>query len=393
MNKLFNVSHITAGFTAVLVGYTSSVVIVIQAATTLGANPSQIESWLLVLGVVMGITSMTFSWLLKTPILTAWSTPGAAILASGSYFYDLQSIIGAFMVSGLLIVLTGLIKPLNNLIKAVPASLASAMLAAIVLPICLAAFGTLSSTPVLFVVMFLAYIITKKLAPRYAMLVVLVVGVLAALISSQAALLPGTFDMAQPDWIAPQWNIAAIINIALPLYLVTMLSQNLPGIAMLKSHNYDVPVSSILLGTGLFNLLFAPLGAFSVNLAAISAAICMNKDVDSDRTQRYRAAMWAGVFYLLAGVFATSVVALFLSLPSDVSKILAGFALLGTLLMCLRSAFSVEGNQESALITFLVTLSGITLLGISSTLWGLVFGFVYWRVMRIREQHPQTKTQ
>jgi benzoate membrane transport protein len=267
------------------------------------------------------------------------------------------------------------------------------MLAAIVLPICLAAFGTLSSTPVLFVVMFLAYIITKKLAPRYAMLVVLVVGVLATLISSQAALLPGTFDMAQPDWIAPQWDIAAIINIALPLYLVTMLSQNLPGIAMLKSHNYDVPVSSILLGTGLFNLLFAPLGAFSVNLAAISAAICMNKDVDSDRTQRYRAAMWAGVFYLLAGVFATSVVALFLSLPSDVSKILAGFALLGTLLMCLRSAFSVEGNQESALITFLVTLSGITLLGISSTLWGLVFGFVYWRVMRIREQHPQTKTQ
>jgi benzoate membrane transport protein len=393
MNKRFNVSHITAGFTAVLVGYTSSVVIVIQAATTLGANPSQIESWLLVLGVVMGITSMTFSWLLKTPILTAWSTPGAAILASGSYFYDLQSVIGAFMVSGLLIVLTGLIKPLNNLIKAVPASLASAMLAAIVLPICLAAFGTLSSTPVLFVVMFLAYIITKKLAPRYAMLVVLVVGVLATLISSQAALLPGTFDMAQPDWIAPQWNIAAIINIALPLYLVTMLSQNLPGIAMLKSHNYDVPVSSILLGTGLFNLLFAPLGAFSVNLAAISAAICMNKDVDSDRTQRYRAAMWAGVFYLLAGVFATSVVALFLSLPSDVSKILAGFALLGTLLMCLRSAFSVEGNQESALITFLVTLSGITLLGISSTSWGLVFGFVYWRVMRIREQHPQTKTQ
>ncbi|MBM7036631.1 benzoate/H(+) symporter BenE family transporter [Vibrio sp. 188UL20-2] len=391
MNKLFNVSHITAGFTAVLVGYTSSVVIVIQAATTLGATPSQIESWLLALGVVMGITSMTFSWFLKTPILTAWSTPGAAILASGSYFYDLQSIIGAFMVSGLLIVLTGLIKPLNNLIKAVPASLASAMLAAIVLPICLAAFGTLSSTPVLFVVMFLAYIITKKLAPRYTMLVVLVVGVLATLISSQEALLPSTFDMAQPDWIAPQWNIAAIINIALPLYLVTMLSQNLPGIAMLKSHNYDVPVSSILLGTGLFNLLFAPLGAFSVNLAAISAAICMNKDVDSDRTQRYRAAMWAGVFYLLAGVFATSVVALFLSLPSEVSKILAGFALLGTLLMCLQSAFSIEGNQESALITFLVTLSGITLLGISSTLWGLVFGFVYWRVMRIREQHPQTK--
>jgi benzoate membrane transport protein len=387
MKSLFNVHHMSAGFTAVLVGYASSVVIVIQAASSLGARASQIESWLLALGVVMGLTSIGFSWRYKMPILTAWSTPGAAMLAVASYQFELHNVVGGFVVSGLLIVLTGLIRPVNTAIKAVPAPLASAMLAGILLPFCVGAFEVADGSPAIFGSMFAAYLVTKKWMPRFTMLVVLLVGLSIAFWSSSPensiqamSLLSPNF--AHPSWISPHFNLQAITTIALPLYLITMLSQNLPGIAMLKSYHYDPPIKSLLIGTGAANVIFAPFGGFSVNLAAISAAICMNEDVDRDRLQRYRAALWAGVFYLVAGLMATSVVSLFLSLPAAVTQVLAGLALLGTLLMCLQSAFIESGFREPALVTFLVTLSGISLFGMSSTLWGLLLGVLVWKIVK-----------
>ncbi|NVC93519.1 benzoate/H(+) symporter BenE family transporter [Vibrio natriegens] len=380
MKKLFNLSHLSAGFTAVLVGYTSSVVIIIQAATSAGATPSQIESWLLALGVTMGLTSIAYSWFYKTPILTAWSTPGAAMLVIASQQYELSVVIGSFVVSGALILLTGLISPLSRALERIPPQLGTAMLGAILLPFCLGSFQAVSSAPITFLIMFGGFLLAKNTIPRYAMLVLLILGVVCAVAVEDATLNIEELSIAQPMWVTPGLDLGAILNLSIPLYIITMLSQNLPGIAMMKSYQYDTPVKPVLMGTGITNILSAPFGGFSVNLAAISAAICMTPEVDSDKTQRYRAVVWAGVFYLIAGVFATTVVAIFLSLPNEVTKILAGFALLGTLMMCLQSAFHDEGYRESALFTFLITLSGISFLGVSATLWGLLVGIMHLRL-------------
>ncbi|AXT70479.1 benzoate/H(+) symporter BenE family transporter [Vibrio sp. dhg] len=380
MKKLFNLSHLSAGFTAVLVGYTSSVVIIIQAATSAGATPSQIESWLLALGVTMGLTSIAYSWFYKTPILTAWSTPGAAMLVIASQQYELSVVIGSFVVSGVLILLTGLISPLSRALERIPPQLGTAMLGAILLPFCIGSFQAVSSAPITFLIMFAGFLLAKNTIPRYAMLVLLILGVVCAVAVEDATLNIEELSIAQPMWVTPGLDLGAILNLSIPLYIITMLSQNLPGIAMMKSYQYDTPVKPILMGTGITNILSAPFGGFSVNLAAISAAICMTPEVDSDKTQRYRAVIWAGVFYLIAGVFATTVVAIFLSLPDEVTKILAGFALLGTLMMCLQSAFHDEGYRESALFTFLITLSGISFLGVSATLWGLLVGIMHLRL-------------
>jgi benzoate membrane transport protein len=380
MKKLFNLSHVSAGFTAVLVGYTSSVVIIIQAATSAGATPLHIESWLLALGVTMGVTSMAYSWVYKTPILTAWSTPGAAMLVIASQQYELPVVIGAFVVSGVLILLTGLITPLSKALERIPPQLGTAMLGAILLPFCLDSFKAMSSVPVTFLFMFVGFLVAKNSIPRYAMLALLIIGVVCSIGIEGAVINITDLSIAVPVWVTPGLDIGAILNLSVPLYVITMLSQNLPGIAMMKSYQYDTPVKPILIGTGLTNILAAPFGGFSVNLAAISAAICMTQEVDSDKQQRYRAVIWAGVFYLIAGVFATTVVAIFLSLPQGVTKILAGFALLGTLMMCLQAAFHDEGYRESALFTFLITLSGSTFLGVSATLWGLLVGMIHLRL-------------
>jgi benzoate membrane transport protein len=375
-------SHISAGFTAVLVGYTSSVIIIIQAATAAGATAAQIESWLLALGLSMGLSSIVASWFYKMPVLTAWSTPGAAMLVTAVNHYDLPVVIGAFVISGGLITLTGLIGPLSRMLGRIPPQLGTAMLGAILLPFCLKAFAPLQTNPIIFLSMFGCYLIAKRLLPQYTMLVLLIVGVICAFISGAFIGQKVDLVLAQPVWMTPEFDWQAMINLSIPLYVITMLSQNLPGIAMMKSHHYDVPVKPILIGTGLTNMAFAPFGGFSVNLAAISAAICMNSDVDSDKTQRYRAAIWAGVFYLIAGMWATTVVALFLALPSEISRILAGLALLGTLMMCLKTAFHDDQFRESALFTFLITLSGVSFLGVSSLLWGLLVGLVHIKLSR-----------
>ncbi|ENV3694721.1 benzoate/H(+) symporter BenE family transporter [Vibrio cholerae] len=380
MKGFFNLSHLSAGFTTVLVGYTSSVVIVIQAATASGANPAQIESWLLTLGVVMGLTSILYSWFYKTPIVTAWSTPAAVMLAASVGQYSLPVVIGAFMFSGALFTLTGMLAPLTRALSKIPVPLGTAMLGAILLPFCAKAFTPLTDTPAVFALLFTSYLLAKHFVPRYTMLVLLLVSLGSALALGSFQHADLVLRIATPIWVTPEFDWLAMLNLALPLYLITMLSQNLPGIAMLKSYQYDAPIKPILVGTGLATLMSAPFGGFSVNLAAISAAICMNEDVDQDKTQRYRAVLWAGGCYLLAGLFAALVVNLFLALPKPISAMLAGLALLGTLMMCLQSAFKIDEYREPALLTFVITLSGATLFGMSATLIGLVIGLAYLRL-------------
>ncbi|WP_372882782.1 benzoate/H(+) symporter BenE family transporter [Psychromonas sp.] len=389
---IFNISHLSAGFSAVLVGYTSSVVLIIQAATAAGATEQQTGSWLLALGVVMGLSSMAFSWFYKVPLLTAWSTPGAAMLITVVNDYPLSNVIGAFIISAALITLTGLLRPISCLLERIPAQLATAMLAAILLPFCLKAFTPVMSSPVIFCSMFAAFMVAKRFLPRYAMLILLISGIICSFFAGAFAPQLTTFSVARPVWMTPTFDLMAILNISLPLYIITMLSQNLPGFAMLQSHHYSVPAKPVFIATGLSNLLFAPFGAFSVNLAAISAAICMGDEVDPDKTQRYRAAIWAGIFYLIAGIWATTVVTLFLALPAEVTQLLAGLALLGTLLMCLQTAFAREEYREAALMTFLLSLSGITLFGIGATIWGLLVGLIEIKLTKKRQKTDPLST-
>lgn len=379
MPSSFQLSHLTAGFTAVLVGYTSSVILVIQAATSSGATPDHIASWLLILGVALGVTTIGYSWYYKVPVLTAWSTPGAAMLITVAPDYSLQECIGAFILSGFFVLLTGLIKPINQLIDRIPAQVATAMLAAILLPFCLKAFAPLEHSPILFFSMFIAYLISKSVVPRYTMLILLLVSIANALYFYSFSFHTINFTVTKPSWVTPTFSSSSAINIALPLYIITMLSQNLPGIAMLNSYGYKIQTKSLFLGTGLANMMSAPFGGFSINLAAISAAICMNKDVDLDANQRYQATIWAGIFYLLAGCWASAVVSLFLILPTDIVQMLAGFALLGTLLMCLKTSFSKDKATEPALLTFLISLSGVTLFGINAPILGLLVGIALFK--------------
>lgn len=380
--RLLNLSHLSAGFSAVVVGYTCSVAIIIQAATSAGATPAQICSWLLALGLAMGLTSICFSWFYKIPILTAWSTPGAAMLVGVVGQFKLPVIIGAFVISGALLMITGVITPLNRMLEKISPQLATAMLGAILLPFCMKAFGPAMTNPPIFFSMFISFLLAKHFIPRHSMTMLLIVGIMCAAVSGVFNGLRFEVSIAAPVWVSPEFDLSAMVNLSLPLYVITMISQNLPGIAMLKSYQYEPSVKRILLGTGLANVVFAPFGGFSVNLAAISAGICMNEEVDSDKAQRYCAAIWAGVFYLVAGFWATIVVTVFLSFPREVSQILAGLALLGTLLMCLKTAFADDGYRESALLTFLLTLSGISFLGIGSTLWGLLAGGVHYQMAK-----------
>ena len=375
-------NHVIAGFTAVLVGYTSSIVIVMQAASASGASPEQTVSWLLVLGITMGIASISFSWYYKMPILMAWSTPGAAILISSAGQYDLSVTIGAFIATGALIALTGAIPPLSKALKLIPPPLATAMLGAILLPFCIRAMEAFEIMPITFIAMFSAYLLGKRFWPKFSMLLLLFIAGGATLLVENPLLTSVEITTVQPIWISPAFNLSAIVNVSLPLYMVTMLSQNLPGIAMMSSYNYQAPVKPVLIGTGLANMLAAPFGGFSMNLAAISAALCMTKDVDSDKNERYKAVLWAGIFYIFAGLLASSVVALFLSIPEEITSMLAGFALLGTLLMCLQTAFTENNMKEPALLTFLITISGVSILGVSSTLWGLIAGWICLKTLR-----------
>ena len=387
MLKSVKMSHLSAGFSTVLIGYASAVIIVIQAASVLGASESQIESWLLTLGLIMGLSSMGLSWRYKTPILTAWSTPSAALLVGVGAQYDIYTATGAFILVGIATLITGLIKPVCKAIEEIPPALGSAMLAAILLPFCMSAFNVAQSAPSYFAILFCALCVSKLIAPKFTMFILLGLSIVLAMSSGAFSQTTFNFSISSFEVFPPEFNVSALLNLAIPLYLVTMLSQNLSGIAMMQSYGYTAPVKPILIGTGVINMMAAQFGGFSLNLAAISAAMCMTEEVDSKKGNRYRAVIWAGLFYILAGLLATSVVSIFVAFPSEVTQMLAGFALLGTLLMCLQSAFSNARYREASLLTFLVTLSGISFLGLNAIIWGLLFGWFYASLMNKKAEN------
>lgn len=363
-----------AGFVAVLVGYASSAAIIWQAAAAAGANAQQISGWMTALGLAMGISTLALTLWRKVPILTAWSTPGAALLVAGLQGATLNDAVGIFIFANALIVICGLTGWFARLMKLIPHSLAAAMLAGILLRFGLQAFATLQGQLLLCGSMLVSWLLFKALAPRYAVVAALAVGIIVAFLKGDVVTNTSTLGFVAPQFIAPHFSLTQLISVGIPFFLVTMASQNAPGLATLQASGYRVPVSPLIVISGAFGLLLAPFGVYSVCIAAITAAICQSPDAHPDPQKRWLAAAAAGVFYLLAGVFGGSITALMAALPVVWIQMLAGLALLGTLSGSLFQALTSAHERDAAMVTFLVTASGITLAGVGSAFWGLVIG-------------------
>lgn len=372
---------VLSGFVAVLVGYASSAAIIWQAAAAAGATPTQIAGWMTALGMGMGISTLLLSWWYKAPVLTAWSTPGAALLATSLQGVTLAETIGIFIFANALILLCGVTGLFARLMKIIPHSLAAAMLAGVLLRFGLQAFSNMDGHLVLCGSMLLAWLAAKAVAPRYAIVATLLVGAAVAGLNSDVVTEKLTLTLVMPQFIAPSFTLTTLISIGIPFFLVTMASQNAPGFATLKASGYPVAVSPLIIATGGLALLLAPLGVYSICIAAITAAICQSPDAHPDPDKRWLAAAAAGVFYLLAGVFGGSITGVMAALPLSWIQTLAGLALLGTISGSLYQALHNERERDAAIVTFLLTASGVTLGGIGSAFWGLVAGGVCYLVL------------
>ncbi len=382
-----SVSAATAGFVAVLVGFTSSVAIIFQAAQAFGASPAQITSWMWALGLGMGLCSALPSLWLRQPVMVAWSTPGAAVLAaagvaasaSGAGF-GMAEAVGAFMVCAAFIALAGITGLFERLMNRIPMAIASALLAGVLARFGLQAFAAAQTNLPLVLLMLATYLAGKRLAPRYAVPATLAAGVTWAALGGHLAWDAITLELATPAFTAPVFTFSAAVSLALPLFVVTMASQNLPGVAVMRATGYNLPVSRLITLTGLATLVLAPFGAFALNFSAITAAICMGPESHEDKTRRYTAAVVCGGIYVLIGLFGAVVTVLLTAFPKELVVAIAGLALLSSIGGGLHTALADERHREAALITFLVTLSGVVIGGVGSAFWGVMAGGVAWAV-------------
>jgi benzoate membrane transport protein len=375
--KDFSASTIAAGFVAALVGLTSSIAIVFSAARALGANDAEVTSWVWAICIGMAALTIVPSLKLRIPVMVAYSTPGAVILATlkpGDF--TMAQGIGAFMVCGFLIAVVGFTGWFERAMSKIPVSLASAMLSGVLVRFALNGFVDAKTAPWLIVIATLAYLVLRRVVPRYAVIGVLVVGVVTAIVSGTFKTDALRWSLANPVWTTPSFTLSAFVSIAIPLFIVTMAGQNMPGVAVIRNANYDVPISKVVGATGVGTMLLAPLGAYALNLSAITAAICMEPAAHEDRNRRYTAAVSNGGFYLLAGIFGTSITGALNAFPTELVHIIAALALLPTIAANLAMATKDESRREAAMLTFLITLSGVTVAKIGAPFWGALAGVI-----------------
>ena len=384
--KNLSLSTAVAGFVAVLVGFTSSVAIVFQAAQAFGATPAQITSWMWALGLGMGLCSLVPSLILRQPVMVAWSTPGAAVLATAGLAggFTMGEAIGAFMLSALLITLAGVTGWFERVMNRIPMEIAAALLAGVLARFGLQAFAAAQTALPLVLLMLMVYLVSRRLAARYAVVITLAVAVAFVATQGQMAWSAVQLELALPVFTAPQFSVAAAISLAIPLFVVTMASQNLPGVAVIRASGYDLPISRLITLTGLATLVLAPFGAFALNFSAITAAMCMGPEAHADRNRRYTAAVACGAIYVAIGLFGAVITGLLTAFPKELVVAIAGLALLGTIGNGLAAALRDESHREAALITFLVTLSGVVIVGVGSAFWGVAAGSIALFVQQYR---------
>jgi benzoate membrane transport protein len=381
---------VSAGFVATLVGFTSTIALIFHAARSLGATPDQISSWVWALGIGMGLSTLGLSLWARAPILITWSTPGAAVIAASSAGVSMPEAVGAFLVCGALMWLSGLSGVFERMMDRIPVALASALLAGILAKFALMAFAHTTLQPALLLSMFAAYLAGRRWWTRYAVLGVLVVGVVVAVLQGQLNTHELRWQLAAPVFVMPQWSWHAVIGMGLPLFIVTMASQAVPGVSAIRGAGYEPRVSSLMNWSGVTTVLLAPFGGYTFNLAAITAAIVLSPHAHADPRKRYTAAIMSGLFYIAMGLLGGAVAGVLAAFPPALVMGVAGLALLGTIGGGLATALRDEQHREAALITFLVTLSGMSLLDVSSAFWGLVAGTISLLVQHWRADAPDS---
>ena len=365
---------------AVLVGFGGSVAIVLAGVQAVGATPAQSASWISALCLAMFVTSTTLSVLHRMPIVTAWSTPGAALIAAtaigGVPTYSIEVAVGAFLFAAALILLSAAVKPLATLIAKIPSALASAMLAGVLIGFSIAVFDQAAQDPLLVLPLVAVFLIVRMVSATWAVIAVLGAGVAWAAILGKIAPMTGGIELTSLELITPVFDPAALIGLGLPLFLVSMASQNLPGFAVLRAAGYEPPTRSALAVTGLASLLTAPFGAHTTTLAAITASLCTGPDTHPDPNKRWISGIFYGLGYLILAGVGVSVVAGFAALPTGVIVTVAGLALIGPLMGSMSAALAPDATRFPAVLTLTATASGLTLFGIGSAFWGLVLGLL-----------------
>ena len=376
------VSALSAAAVGTIVGFGGTVALVVQAGHVLSASPDQIVSMVTALCLGIAVPGMLLSWRLKVPVILAWSTPGAALLAASTLGLGWPTAVGAFVIAGVLMVITGLVPALGRLAARIPGGIASAMLAGVLLPFCLKLFLVFPTDLALAAGLFTVFLIMRRLAPTWALPAVLAGAFLVLALRGQVTTPPGTGLFGQLSPVLPVFDLKAAISLALPLFLVTLVSQNLPGLVVLRAAGYEPPPGPLLLSTGLATVILAPFGAYGINMAAIVAAICTGPDAHPDPNKRWIVGVLYGGLYLVAALFAAPLAGLFIAMPPGALAVLTGLALIGPLTGALSGAMAEPDHREAAVIAFAATASGVALFGIGSAFWGLLAGFVALAALR-----------
>jgi benzoate membrane transport protein len=380
----FSPAPAIAGLTAAIVGCGGSIAIVLAAADALKATPEETASWITGLCWAIMVSTAVLSFRHRMPLITAWSTPGAALITASAATLDMPRAVGAFIAAALLILLASAVRPMLRLIERIPTSVAAGMLSGVLLRLVTLPFEAIPSAPALILPLLALFLVARRLAPAIAVIAVLAVGAGLAWALGLTKPLP-SLELAHPVLVTPVFDLGAIIGLGVPLFLVTMASQNLAGFAVLRASGYaHVPSRSILAVTGLTSLVSAPFAAHTSNLAAISAAICTGPDAHPDPARRWLSGPTYALAYLVFGLFGPSLVALFATLPPALIKTVAGVALAGPLVNALGAAFSGQGDRFAPGLAFAVTASGVTMFGIGSAFWGLLAGLAVAGLEQIR---------
>lgn len=372
----FSISALTAGFLAVLVSYSGPLVIFFQAAQSAGVATPMMTSWVWAISIGAAVAGILLSWWLRVPVVTAWSAPGTALLVSLFPGLSLGQAVGAYLSAAAILLLIGLSGGFDRLMRAIPRGIACAMMAGILLQFGLGAFRSVESMPQLALGMIGAYLLLKRLLPRYCLVLLLVIGVALAVGLGGSQLHGIELRLATPQFIAPEWSWNATLSLAVPLVLVSLTGQFLPGMAILHASGYATPARPVIAVTGLASLAVACFGGITIVIAAITAALCTGKDAHEDPSRRYVAGIANGLFYLLGGCFAGSIILLFDAMPKAFVAVLAGLALLGAITSNLQGALHEAEHREAAVITFLATASGMSFFGLGSAFWGVVIGLL-----------------
>jgi benzoate membrane transport protein len=371
-----------SAFVAAIVGFGSTLALIVAAANALGASTAQTASMVTALCLAMTVETAFLSWRYRMPVISAWSTPGAALIAASTGF-SLGEGVGAFVVAAVLLIATGLFRPLTRLVSRIPASVSSGMLAGIVVTFVTGAFKTVAVDPLLILPLLAAFFVIRLFNPALSVLAVLVGGGVLAVLLGRVGALPAP-ELSTLTFVAPEFTFAALVGLALPLYLVTMASQNLSGLAVLKAAGYEPPAGPLIAFTGFVSLLTAPFAALTSNLAAISAAICTGPDVHPDPAERWKTGPFYALFYLVFAVFGASLVAIFAVLPPALIALVAGLGLMASLANALTIALRDDAERLAAVVAFAVTASGLVFAGVGSAFWGLLAGLIVLGLDRLR---------